>query len=97
VLSVLVSSIFISVPIPIGGYVGTNDLQLERINVYYDEATSTCFFSTPSLTNYVLRIILAAQPIGGRYVPRAILVDLEPSVIDSLRASSIGGLFSPGR
>ena len=27
---------------------------------------------------------------GGRYVPRAVLVDLEPGVIDSVRSSPIG-------
>lgn len=37
---------------PTGEYCGESDLQLERINVYYNEAT------------------------GGRYVPRAVLVDL---------------------
>ena len=41
---------------PTGTYHGDSDLQLERINVYYNEAT------------------------GGRYVPRAILMDLEPYV-----------------
>ena len=39
---------------PTGTYHGDSDLQLERINVYYNEAT------------------------GGRYVPRAVLMDLEP-------------------
>ena len=39
---------------PTGTYHGDSDLQLERINVYYNEAT------------------------GGRYVPRSILMDLEP-------------------
>ncbi|MDP2435088.1 MAG: tubulin beta chain [archaeon] len=32
---------------------------------------------------------------SNRYVPRAINVDLEPGVIDSVKASPIGGLFSP--
>ena len=41
---------------PTGTYNGDSDLQLERINVYYNEAT------------------------GGRYVPRAILMDLEVCV-----------------
>merc|ERR1712013_564075 len=45
---------------PTGTYHGDSDLQLERINVYYNEAT------------------------GGRYVPRAILMDLEPGTIDSV-------------
>ncbi|KAH8044464.1 Tubulin/FtsZ-like protein [Aureococcus anophagefferens] len=44
---------------PTGTYHGDSDLQLERINVYYNEAT------------------------GGRYVPRAILMDLEPGTMDS--------------
>ena len=35
---------------------------LERINVYYNEAT------------------------GGKYVPRAVLVDLEPGTMDSVRS-----------
>ena len=51
---------------PNGQYYGDSDLQLERINVFYNEAN------------------------GGRYVPRAVLVDLEPGVIDSVRSSPIG-------
>ena len=43
-----------------------SDLQLERINVYYNEAT------------------------GGRFVPRAILMDLEPGTMDSVRAGPFG-------
>eukprot|EP01083_Nonionella_stella_P294848 1002124_1 len=44
---------------------------MERINVYYNEAT------------------------GGRYVPRAILMDLEPGTMDSVRAGTFGQLFRP--
>ena len=47
---------------PTGTYHGDSDLQLERINVYFNEAT------------------------GGRYVPRAVLMDLEPGTMDSVRA-----------
>lgn len=32
---------------------------------------------------------------GGKYVPRALLVDLEPGTMDSVRASSYGKLFKP--
>lgn len=32
---------------------------------------------------------------GGRYVPRAILVDLEPGTMDSVRAGPFGSLFRP--
>ncbi|GAB5359057.1 hypothetical protein AAMO2058_000511900 [Amorphochlora amoebiformis] len=54
-----------------GNYTGDDDLQLERINVYYNEAS------------------------GGRYVPRAILVDLEPGTMDSVRAGPYGKIFRP--
>jgi len=33
---------------------------------------------------------------GGRYVPRAILVDLEPGTMDNTKASTYGGIFKPG-
>jgi len=56
---------------PTGTYHGDSDLQLDRINVYYNEAT------------------------GGRYVPRAILMDLEPGTMDSVRAGPFGQLFRP--
>ena len=32
---------------------------------------------------------------GNRFVPRAVLVDLEPGTLDVVRASPIGGLFRP--
>eukprot|EP00439_Symbiodinium_sp_Y106_P007113 s10287_g1.t1 len=51
---------------PTGTYHGDSDLQLERINVYFNEAT------------------------GGRYVPRAVLMDLEPGTMDSVRAGPFG-------
>uniref|UniRef100_A0A1I8J1F9 Tubulin beta chain n=1 Tax=Macrostomum lignano TaxID=282301 RepID=A0A1I8J1F9_9PLAT len=56
---------------PTGTYHGDSDLQLERISVYYNEAT------------------------GGKYVPRAILIDLEPGTMESVRASAFGMLFQP--
>ncbi|OXB72211.1 UNVERIFIED_CONTAM: hypothetical protein H355_014952 [Colinus virginianus] len=58
-------------PFPTGTYTGDSDLQLERINVFYNEAT------------------------GGRFVPRAILMDLEPGTMDSVRAGPFGQLFRP--
>uniref|UniRef100_A0A8I5YP08 Tubulin/FtsZ GTPase domain-containing protein n=1 Tax=Pongo abelii TaxID=9601 RepID=A0A8I5YP08_PONAB len=54
-----------------GTYQGDSDLQLERINVYYNEAS------------------------GGRYVPRAVLVDLEPGTMDSVRSGPFGQVFRP--
>ncbi|KAI1733237.1 tubulin/FtsZ family, GTPase domain-containing protein [Ditylenchus destructor] len=56
---------------PDGSYKGESDLQIERINVYYNEA------------------------IGGKYVPRAILVDLEPGTMDTIRSGPYGQLFRP--
>ncbi|EYC15915.1 hypothetical protein Y032_0035g3042 [Ancylostoma ceylanicum] len=56
---------------PDGTYSGESDLQLERINVYYNEAH------------------------GGKYVPRAVLVDLEPGTMDSVRSGPYGQLFRP--
>ena len=56
---------------PTGSYAGTSELQLERINVYYNEAT------------------------GGKYVPRAVLVDLEPGTMDSVRSGPFGQIFRP--
>ncbi len=32
---------------------------------------------------------------GARFVPRAVLVDLEPGVMDSVRGSACGRLFNP--
>ncbi|OEL15402.1 Tubulin beta-5 chain [Dichanthelium oligosanthes] len=55
-----------------GRYAGdTPDLQLERINVYYNEAS------------------------GGRFVPRAVLMDLEPGTMDSVRSGPFGQIFRP--
>ncbi|CAL6049916.1 Beta_tubulin [Hexamita inflata] len=32
---------------------------------------------------------------NGRHVPRSVLVDLEPTILDKIRKSNIGGLFKP--
>ncbi|KAF3846254.1 hypothetical protein F7725_003332 [Dissostichus mawsoni] len=56
---------------PTGAYHGDSDLQLDRISVYYNEAT------------------------GGKYVPRAVLVDLEPGTMDSVRSGPFGQIFRP--
>ena len=54
-----------------GRYQGTEDLQLERVNVYYNEASC------------------------GRFVPRAVLMDLEPGTMDSVRSGPYGQIFRP--
>ncbi|GFS29558.1 tubulin beta-7 chain [Actinidia rufa] len=54
-----------------GRYQGDSDLQLERVNVYYNEASC------------------------GRFVPRAVLMDLEPGTMDSVRSGPYGQIFRP--
>jgi tubulin beta len=49
-----------------GEYCGDNDAQLDRINVFYHEAS------------------------GDKYVPRTVLFELEPGLIDAVRASPLG-------
>ena len=56
---------------PTGSYQGDADIQLERVNVYYNEASC------------------------GRYVPRAVLMDLEPGTMDSVRSGPYGQIFRP--
>src|SRR5690606_31453707 len=34
-------------------------------------------------------------PVGGKYVPRAVLLDLEPGTMDSVRSGVFGTLFRP--
>lgn len=56
---------------PGGTFGGDNDLQLDRINVYFNEG------------------------MEGRYVPRAVLTDLEPGTMDAIRSGAYGDLFRP--
>jgi len=56
---------------PTGQYGGKEDLQLDKIGVYFTEAS------------------------GARYVPRAILMDLEPGTMDACRSSTYGKIFRP--
>ena len=56
---------------PTGRYQGTSNIHLERVNVYYNEASS------------------------GKFLPRAMLMDLEPSTMDSVRIGPYGQVFRP--
>ena len=49
-----------------------SDLQMERVEVYYNEAS-----------------------VENKYVPRAVLFDLESGTMDSLRAAPYGEIFQP--
>lgn len=55
----------------VGIFQGDSDIQLERINVYFNDGEK------------------------GGYVPRAVLVDLEPGTMDSIRSGPMGQLFRP--
>ena len=35
------------------------------------------------------------QSHSGRYIPRAVLVDLDPGGLDAIRSDVIGALFNP--
>jgi len=54
-----------------GVFEGELQSQIDRIDVYFNEAGS------------------------GRYVPRAILTDLEPGTMDAIRSGPLGKLFRP--
>jgi len=54
-----------------GIYVGSADVQLEKINVYYNEGQ------------------------GGKYVPRSVMVDLEPGTSEAIKMGPLGKLFKP--
>ncbi|CAB4000349.1 tubulin beta-1 chain [Paramuricea clavata] len=54
-----------------GAYNGQDDIQLEKIDVYY------------------------SQSGYGKYIPRAILFDLEPGTMDAVRAGPYGQNFRP--
>lgn len=54
-----------------GAYKGDNPLQLERVNVYFNEG------------------------LEGRYVPRAILTDLEPGTMDAIKEGIHQKLYRP--
>ena len=72
---------------PTGSYAGTSELQLERINVYYNEVNKCIILNVGS--NFLI------QATGGKYVPRAVLVDLEPGTMDSVRSGPFGQIFRP--
>ncbi|KAI5150929.1 tubulin beta [Enteropsectra breve] len=54
-----------------GNYKGANDVQKERLEVYYNQSTS------------------------GKFVPRAVLVDLEPGTMTAVKEGAYGDLFRP--
>jgi tubulin beta len=41
--------------------------------------------------------VFCHEASGGKYVPCAVLFDLEPGVIETVRASPLGDIFRPGK
>ncbi|KAM4855925.1 tubulin beta-4A chain isoform 1-T1 [Urocitellus parryii] len=96
---------------PTGAYHGDSDLQLERINVYYNEATGRVggtfwcgdvpwlggdrMLSGACGSWHSHQLPSICLPAGGNYVPRAVLVDLEPGTMDSVRSGPFGQIFRP--
>merc|ERR1712032_1623364 len=60
---------------PNGAYIGTSELQMERIEVYYNEAMGL----SPESKARGEKLVS-----GGKFVPRAILVDLEPGTMSGV-------------
>merc|ERR1712226_1525204 len=56
---------------PDGSYTGDDPIQMERIEVFFDETAS------------------------GKYKPTAVCFDLEPGVLDVIKASPYGSFYSP--
>jgi len=69
-------------------YHGTMDVQQERLNVYFNEVCN-------SNSIFYDRSDSFPQASGGKYVPRAVLVDLEPGTMDAVKAGAFGDLFRP--
>ena len=47
------------------------------------------------MSMHIFSIIIFSFLLGGKYVPRAVLVDLEPGTMDSVKAGAFGQLFRP--
>ena len=51
--------------------------------------------SPPPCRPAALPSLTPSRPPGGKYVPRAVLVDLEPGTMDSVRSGPFGQIFRP--
>ena len=56
---------------------------------------SCVLFSFSELCKLSVFIFLYPSSPGGKYVPRAVLVDLEPGTMDSVRSGAFGQIFRP--
>ncbi|KAF7418466.1 hypothetical protein HZH68_001119 [Vespula germanica] len=74
-----------------GIFQGESDLQLQRINVYFSEGRG---IDNSSNKNSTLPISLTLD-LHYKFIPRAILVDLDPGTLSTTLSSQYGRLFNP--
>lgn len=51
--------------------------------------------SVELLMNFCFVLLAVTRTSGGKYVPRAILLDLEPGTMEAVRSGQYGQLFRP--
>lgn len=79
---------------PNGIFEGESDLQLQRLNVYFVEGPSIPFEYLQVNRCTEKRYFSPLFP-DKRYVPRAILVDLDPSSVNNVLSGAWGSMFKP--
>ena len=68
------------------GFVGDTRVKCVNVQVYFNQAMGLSPEDKAKGTKLTS---------GGKFVPRAILVDLEPGTMDSVRSGPYGGVFRP--
>ena len=68
-------------------------ISLENVLLKYFHTWKEIFFFV-GRTHFANGTLLLFS-VGGKYVPRAVLVDLEPGTMDSVRSGPFGQLFRP--
>ena len=63
-------------------------------NYFLFLSRKTVMFTNYKVCKYT-STCLSFQTLGGKYVPRAVLVDLEPGTMDSVRSGPFGQIFRP--
>ena len=85
---------------PTGTFMGESDLQLEKMDVFFNEAMGNLLKHVLSstqkhLSTKLLHSTFCWITLGGKYVPRTILVDLAGPDLQSIRGTIYGHTFRP--
>lgn len=67
----------------------------ECFQYYWCSYNNICCFISVMIIELDICGLCLCMCVGGKYVPRAILVDLEPGTMDSVRAGPFGQIFRP--